>query len=351
MRVLVVGPDWEDGSEIGCVNGLRALGHEAWLFDPRKHLGVPKPLQRFPLAYAAAEFLLRGTVREPFFFAQKPLVARAKALRVDLVLVVQLLWVLPETVTELRSLGMSCAGWFPDAFTSFGRGTFLLAPWNGLFFQDRFMVARLRHSLSCDFIHHLPECMDRVFHRPIELSDEDRETYGADVATFGNYYPYRAKLLEPLLDGGLKVKLWGAKPPTWLHHRVHDFWAGKVVQGDEKCKAMRAAAIALNTNHYAGIGDVNKRTFELGGMGAFQLTDHRPALSEYFEIGSEVVTFEGRADLREKVEYYLARPEERQRIAEAATKRAHRDHTFEKRLEVLLKTVGLSPSPPTCLST
>lgn len=260
-------------------------------------------------------------------------------------LVVQLLWVLPETITELRSLGITCAGWFPDAFTSFGRGTFLLAPWNGLFFQDRFMVQRLRQSLSADFVHHLPECMDRVFHRPIPLSEDDRRTYGADVATFGNYYPYRAKLIEPLLDGSLDVKLWGARPPSWLHHRAHDFWAGKVVQGDEKCKAMLAAKIALNTNHYAGIGDVNKRTFELGGMGAFQLTDNRPALHEYFEVGKEVVTFDGRADLKEKVQYYLARPEERQRIAQAAAERAHRDHTFEKRLAVLLRTVGLAPDP------
>ena len=83
------------------------------------------------------------------------------------------------------------------------------------------------------------------------------------------------------------------------------------MQGDARCQ------IALNTNHYAGIGDVNKRTFELGGMGAFQLTDNRPALGEYFEIGKEVVTFDGRADLREKVEYY-PRPVERQQIAAAA---------------------------------
>jgi spore maturation protein CgeB len=207
------------------------------------------------------------------------------------------------------------------------------------------MVQRLRQSLSADFVHHLPECMDRVFHRPIPLTEEDRRTYSADVATFGNYYPYRAKLIEPLLDGTLDVKLWGARPPSWLHHKAHDFWAGKVVQGDEKCKAMLAAKIALNTNHYAGIGDVNKRTFELGGMGAFQLTDNRPALNEYFEVGKEVVTFDGRADLKEKVQYYLARPDERQRIAQAAAERAHRDHTFEKRLEVLLRTVGFEPYP------
>ena len=350
MRVVVVGPDGVDTSEMGCVRGLRALGHTAEICDLRKHIGVPGPLQRYPLSFLIAEYLLRGTVREPFYLAQKVLVDKARALRADLVLVVQLLWVLPATVTALREAGVRCVGWFPDAFTSFGRGTFLLAPWDALFFQDRFIVERLRESLGADNIHHLAQCCDPSLHRPLPLTADDQHRYGADVATYGNYYPYRARLLEPLLDLAgraagdperLTLKLWGARPPRWLHHRVRDFWAGQEVTGDEKCRAMRACKIALNTNHYAGIGDVNKRTFELAGIGAFQLTDERAALHDYLQPGHEVATFSGPRDLRDKVAHYLARPEERAAIAARGQARAHRDHTFERRLTTLLATVGL----------
>jgi spore maturation protein CgeB len=342
MRVLVVGPSFVDCSEMGCVRGLRTLGHEAEICDLRQHIGLPGPLLRSSLAFRISEFILQATVREPFYLAQRHLLQQAAAFRADLVLVVQLLWVLPETIATLRKRGVRCVGWFPDAFTSFGRGTFLLAPWDALFFQDRFIVERLRTSLGTDRIFHLAQCCDPAFHRPVALSMDDERRYGSDVATFGNYYPYRAKLLEPLLDSGLQLKLWGARPPLWLHHPVRAHWAGKEVVGEEKCKAMRAAKIALNTNHYAGIGDVNKRTFELAGIGAFQLTDARSALGDYFEVGQEVATFTGRGDLLEKVRYYLDRPSERARIAAAAQKRAHRDHTFSARLQVLLKTVGLS---------
>ena len=352
MRVVVVGPGGVDTSEMGCVRGLRALGHTAEICDLRQHLGVPAPLQRYPLSFLIAEYLLRSTVREPFYLAQKALLEKARALRADLVLVVQLLWVLPPTVTALREAGVRCVGWFPDAFTSFGRGTFLLAPWDALFFQDRFIVDRLRESLGADNIHHLAQCCDPALHRPVPLSPEDERRYGADVATYGNYYPYRARLLEPLLElaqpgrapapaPALTLKLWGARPPRWLHHRVRDFWAGQEVSGEEKCRAMRACKIALNTNHYAGIGDVNKRTFELAGIGAFQLTDERQALRDYLTPGVEVATFRGPADLRDKVAYYLDRPAERAAIAEQGQKRAHRDHTFERRLRTLLTTVGL----------
>src|SRR5262249_8058144 len=130
MRVVVVGPGGIDTSEMGCVRGLRALGHAADICDLRQHLGVPRPLQRHPLSFLVAEYPLRSTVREPFYLAQKALLQMAR--RADLVLVVQLTWVLPETVTALREAGVRCVGWFPDAFTSFGRGTFLLAPWNAL---------------------------------------------------------------------------------------------------------------------------------------------------------------------------------------------------------------------------
>lgn len=257
MRVIVVGPGGLDTSEMGCVRGLRALGHEAHICDLRQHLGVPRPLQRYPLSYLVAEYILRGMTREPFSLAQRALLAQAQAVRAELVLAVQLLWVLPETVTALRAAGVRCVGWFPDAFTSFGRGTFLLAPWDALFFQDRFIVDRLREALGADNIHHLAQCCDPALHRPLPLSPADEQRYGADVATYGNYYPYRARLLEPLLPGlgwpadepPLSLKLWGARPPRWLHHRVREFWAGQEVTGDQKCKAMRACRIALNTNH------------------------------------------------------------------------------------------------------
>ena len=66
MRVLVVGPSWVDSSEMGCVRGLRALGHTAEICDLHQHIGVPKPLQKYPLSFLVAEYLLRSTVREPF---------------------------------------------------------------------------------------------------------------------------------------------------------------------------------------------------------------------------------------------------------------------------------------------
>ncbi|MGH7968412.1 MAG: glycosyltransferase family protein, partial [Limisphaerales bacterium] len=114
------------------------------------------------------------------------------------------------------------------------------------------------------------------------------------------------------------------------------------VAEEEKAKAFNAAGIVLNTMHYGEIAGVNCRLFEAAGCGAFQVADWKPSLPELFETEREIVTFRTRRELKEKVDYYLARPEERREIAARACARAHRDHTYEKRLEKMFGVMGLA---------
>jgi spore maturation protein CgeB len=88
---------------------------------------------------------------------------------------------------------------------------------------------------------------------------------------------------------------------------------------------------------------VNCTLFEAAGCGAFQIADWKPALPELFEPEREIVTFRTRRELEEKVDYYLAHPEERREIAHRACTRAHREHTYEKRLKKMFEVMGLAP--------
>src|SRR5207245_4200413 len=141
---------------------------------------------------------------------------------------------------------------------------------------------------------YLPLGFDPEIHRPVELTIEERAKLGCDVATFGNWYPYRMRLLESL--AGHDLRIYGATPPRWLDHPLTRKWAGRPVLGIEKCKAMLAAKVTVNTSHYAAVDAVNKRTFELAAMGAFQLCN-APAIADVFEPDVEVVTFRDRDDM------------------------------------------------------
>lgn len=80
---------------------------------------------------------------------------------------------------------------------------------------------------------------------------------------------------------------------------------------------------------------VNPRTFEIVSCGAFQLADKRTLLGELFEDG-EMELFGDLAELREKIDHYLARPEERNRFAQLGRARVLREHTYIRRMEELL---------------
>jgi hypothetical protein len=77
------------------------------------------------------------------------------------------------------------------------------------------------------------------------------------------------------------------------------------------------------------------RLFELPANGVMQISDGGEYLSDFYELGTEIISYENVNDLSEKIEFYLDHPEERLRIAIAAFERTLRDHTMQVRMEQL----------------
>jgi spore maturation protein CgeB len=227
--------------------------------------------------------------------------------------------------------------WFPDAISNFHRTFFLNAPYDALFFKDPYIVHRLNQTLSAR-VYYLPECCNPRYHKSCDLLPHDREIYGCEIAAAGNLYPYRAAFFRQLSE--YEVKIWGNPPPLWMDVRaIEPMLQRKYVANEEKSKAFRAAKIVVNNLHPAEVWGINARAFEIAGAGGFQLVDWRPALGQLFRDSEEVVTFSDMKDLKEKLEYYLPSEETRFKIARRAQERAHREHTYEKRLTLLLETV------------
>lgn len=250
--------------------------------------------------------------------------------RFDLIVIVAITLVPPEVVLELkRETGAYVMGWFTDHIVNLAGADFVAAPYDRIFFKDKVVVDRFRQALATDRYDFLPQAFDPLLHRPVP---ERLAPPGSavDVATFGNSYPFRAVLMGPLIDQAeIKTVIYGI--PSWdVDPRLKAIYRPEVFSLG-KSGAMRAAKIALNTNQYAELGGVNKRSFELGAMGAFHLTDG-PRIEEYYEPGVECATFHGPRELMEKVRFYLDRPEERAEIARRGLARAWRDHTYQRRL-------------------
>ncbi len=249
----------------------------------------------------------------------------------------------PDMIREIRSeTDAKLAIWYPDAVTNLGRQYVLAAGYDAWFFKDPYAVKVFKAKLGLN-AHYLPEACHSKWHRRIDLNPEDRNKYGCDLTTVSNMYYYRARMLESFKDYDLKI--WGKSYPHWLESPLRVRYPGVYVAELEKAKAFNAAKIVLNTMHYGEIEGVNCRLFEVAGCGAFQIADWKPALPDLFEPEREIVTFDTRQEFKEKVDYYLAHPEERQEIADRSYARAHREHTYEVRLNVMFGILGLASQP------
>lgn len=342
MKVLIVGSGELDCAAANCGVALRSMGCEVRHFDPEHH---PRFLARIRRSWQA-RFVMNSALTvllghsAALFSAD--LVRTARDWQPDLVLVIPITVVPAHVVAGIRRVCKAkIAGWFQDSFVNFGRHEFVLADYDGLFFKDPYIVERLREWGGMDHVHYLPEACEPARHRPLPLTDADIREYGCDLAFYGNLYPYRLQLMEGLWGLPRDLRLYGAKPAPWLCHPLLSRWQGREVYFDEKVKSVLAAKIVVNTSHFGEVRSINARTFEVAGIGGFQVAD-APAIAEFFEPGREIVTFRGPKELRQVVEHYLERPDERQEIAARGRERAHREHTYAARLSVLLRVLGLT---------
>ncbi|MBZ5668203.1 MAG: glycosyltransferase [Acidobacteriia bacterium] len=245
----------------------------------------------------------------------------------------------PSVVRQLRSTcSARIAAWYPDHLVNLGRQYLLASDLDAWFLKDPYMVRVFRDKLALNAFY-LPEACNSLWHRRVELSIEDRRKYGCDLVTASNMYYYRAKSLE--IFANYDMKIWGKSYPAWLSSPLRVTYQDEYVAEKEKAKAFTAAKIVLNTMHYGEIEGVNCRLFEAAGCGAFQIADWKPALPDLFEPEKEIVTFRTQQELREKVDYYLAHPEERREIADRAYAHAHNEHTYEMRLQRMFEILGL----------
>jgi spore maturation protein CgeB len=100
------------------------------------------------------------------------------------------------------------------------------------------------------------------------------------------------------------------------------------------------AKIGFNL-HNRGIYTVgNFRLFELPACGVMQISDGGEYLQKFFDVGEEIVSYEGVDDLIDLIHYYLKNEAERVRIARNAFRRVLSSHRFAPGLQQAGRTIA-----------
>jgi spore maturation protein CgeB len=250
----------------------------------------------------------------------------------------------PRALTELRRRGVITVLWFLEDYLRFTYWRDVAQYYDYVFtIQKGDCIEAIRRA-GAGQVHYLPAACDPHLHTALTLSPEDRVKWGSPISFVGAGYYNRQQAFAGLSH--YPFKIWGSEWPLCKPFDKLVQEHARRIAPEEYVKIFNATDININLHSSSerdGVdptGDfINPRTFELASCEAFQLVDERSLLSEAFEIGEEIVTFRSIPDLKEKIHYYLERPEERQRIARRGRQRVLREHTYEKRLEQMLSVI------------
>lgn len=111
---------------------------------------------------------------------------------------------------------------------------------------------------------------------------------------------------------------------------------GKVDYYDMAPYVFKTAKINLNISLRSILAGMPLRAFDIMGAGGFLLTNFQPDFLEFFVPGEDFVYFESKADLMDKIAYYLAHEEERNQIAENGFRKIEEQHTYRHRVREML---------------
>jgi len=336
MKIVVVGRIFPDSFAKNIGVTLENMGHKVTIYEENK------PLTKFLSdnslgSHKFLRYIENSLIRFSSKFEQKiykSLIKIAIQNKPDLILVTYNN--IPPKVTKIikELIKVKIVLWFPDDLSNLDRQYLFQSNYDVVFLKDPFMVKKFKDKLGLN-VYYLPEAFSPIWHKKIKLFKKDIKKYGCDLTIASNMYPYRARLLDQFANYNFKI--WGDKFPTWLNTPLKKCYQREFVAELSKSKAFNSAKIVLNTLHYSAIEGVNCRFFEIIGCGGFQIVDWNPALNDLAIPDEEVVTFKTRNELKEKVDYFLNHPKERKIIADKAYQRAQKEHTYEKRLDKLLK--------------
>lgn len=332
MRVVVVGSKAFDSLEYHLCDSFQALGHVTTLLDVTDVAPVSSKINywiaRFNTSYDKAISQL--------------LADKISRLRPDLLLVVyrNLHPVLVERVKK-QLPGTVTVQINPDPLSNLEKQQIIAADFDHYFSKEPYIVDFLRTKAGLP-VHYLPEGFNpRIHHQPAVEKAVAEWLTNIDVLVFGSLYPYRVRMVEQLMQAGVRVAVYGTEGP-YLRPVVRSAFQKRYLVGSEKNRLLYGAKIVFNNFHYAEVSSVNQKYFEINGIGGFQLCDYKPTVDEYTGVSADRVTYRTMDEAIDKIRYYLTHAQERHELAAQQQRHFQQHHTFDRRMEELLHVVPLN---------
>jgi spore maturation protein CgeB len=155
---------------------------------------------------------------------------------------------------------------------------------------------------------------------------QDAAFWSSDLCFVGHFEKHYAGRMQSASDIVSQTSIWG---PGWERYARRNNWArtyvkGGAIWGDDYLRALAHAKIALGLLSKWIPETTTTRSFEIPAMGIFLLAERTEDHLALFEESKEAEFFGDDEELKDKLRFYLAHDEARNRIAAAGRERCLR---------------------------
>lgn len=262
--------------------------------------------------------------------------------------------VTPETIDEIKKMGIPTMNWYCNGSYQLHLVEKLSPHFDWCLVPEKFRLDDYRrlgaHPIYCQ------EAANPNLYKPYPLIQDK------DVTFVGQCYGNRPEYIQYLLAQGIPVEVFGARwrdlnnpEVKFLQKLIHltgrkpSDVLGPILADEDVVKMFNRSKINLGFSvcgftHLTGfpIRQVRLRDFEVPMSGGFYLCEYFSEIEEFFTPDKEIVCFQTREELRDKIKFYLENDAARKKIQWAGYERARREHTWHKRFEMVLETAGFS---------
>jgi spore maturation protein CgeB len=147
-----------------------------------------------------------------------------------------------------------------------------------------------------------------------------------------NKMPLLAKV-KKAFRGRCKIYGLGSLKRNVYFNAMHGFpgWI-RPISVDQYVPLYQRAKIGFNVHNRGKFTVGSYRTFDLPANGVMQISDGGEYLSQFYDVGNEIIGYDTPDELIDKLNYYLEHDDERERIARNAYNRTTRDHHMSTRI-------------------
>lgn len=233
-----------------------------------------------------------------------------------------------------------------DPFGRFSKSWPLLKrtiPFYDIFFVQRKINIEELKSKGAKRVELCYRSFDPLYNRPVILNETDFDKYHTPVGFVGTYENIRASYVAHLIQNNIPVSVTGNDWPNGEYWDIiKPFYRGPSVYDEEYIKTINGMDIALHFLRHSNRDEQDSRTFEIPSCKIFMLAEHSELHLQLFKENEEAVFFKSKEELLDKVKYYLAAKEVRERVALNGYQRClNSGYDHQSRIKNVLQTLNV----------